>query len=51
MENIEFFPLTIKQVQTVAGLEQKIGGVRYLQPSGHIRFNIFSEIDDEPILE
>lgn len=50
IENLNVVPLNEKQIARLVGIAEAEGEVRYLDPSGHIGFDIFNELVDEPVL-
>lgn len=48
-ENIGLSRLSEKHCEKIDHLSQETGNVRYMDPVGHIGFDIFSEEADEPI--
>ncbi|KAI9688306.1 MAG: hypothetical protein M1820_010275 [Bogoriella megaspora] len=48
-ENIRVFKLTENQFQRIMVLPDSHGTVRYLDPRNHIGFDIFDEIEDQPV--
>ena len=50
VENLGTFTLNDGDFKVVDSLAYEIGNIRYLDPSGHIGFDIFNEHDDEPVL-
>ena len=51
IENLQLRKLGEEQFMIIDSLASKVGTVRYLDPSGHIGFDIFNEIEDEPIAD
>lgn len=49
-ENMGLFKLNDVQFNRIDCLSSKAGAVRYLDPTGHIGFDIFDELYDQPIL-
>ena len=50
-ENMGLFKLNDVQFKKIDCLSNKVGTVRYLDPTGHIGFDIFDELHDQPILD
>lgn len=48
-ENIGLSRLSEEHWEKIDQLSQKTGNVRYLDPVGHIGFDIFNEEADEPV--
>ena len=49
VENLNIFVLSKEQFDKIDSLASEVGAVRYLDPRGHIGFDIFDETRDEPI--
>lgn len=49
-ENLAVFKLSEEHFHTIDSLASQTGTVRYLDPSNHIGFDIFSEQCDEPVM-
>ena len=48
-ENIKLTRLSEEHCQNIDRLPQKTGSVQYLDPVGHIGFDIFNEESEEPV--
>lgn len=51
IENRDLFELGSLEMAEIDNLARKKGAVRYLDPTNHIGFDIFSEDVDEPVKE
>lgn len=50
-ENLGLLRLNDVQFNKINELSNKAGTVRYLDPTGHIGFDLFDEIHDQPIID
>ncbi|KAF2232194.1 hypothetical protein EV356DRAFT_450641, partial [Viridothelium virens] len=51
IENRGVFRLSGEDMDLITGLANAKGAIRFLDPKGHIGFDIFDEVKDEPILD
>lgn len=51
IENLGLFKLNDVQLNKINRLSIEAGTVRYLDPTGHIGFDIFDELHDQPVLD
>ena len=49
IENIQTFKLNDEHLKTINLLSSETGTIRYLDPCGHIGFDLFDEIYDQPL--
>lgn len=49
IENISLSRLSDEQFRVVDSLSIQSGTVRYLDPSAHVGFDVFNELEDEPV--
>ncbi|KAK2809521.1 hypothetical protein FQN50_003789 [Emmonsiellopsis sp. PD_5] len=51
IENRDVFRLSDEHMMRINGISGVKGGVRFLDPKGHIGFDIFDEVGDEPVTD
>lgn len=51
VENLGLFRLRDESFREINELSSKTGTVRYLDPSAHVGFDVFNELDDEPVMD
>ena len=50
-ENLEVTALNEKDFEIINGLAREAGPIRYLDPWGHVGFDVFDEVRDEPVAD
>ncbi|MCJ1316179.1 hypothetical protein MMC15_001499 [Xylographa vitiligo] len=50
-ENLEVTALNEKDFEIINGLAREAGPIRYLDPCGHVGFDVFDEVRDEPVAD
>ena len=48
-ENLQLFRLASEHFDRISSLSHETGTVRYLDPKDYIGFDVFDEIEDQPV--